>query len=159
MAPRWYKTLLGQRDHPSAAFEFTQKFLSASISDRTAIVNTWNAQLAWALPNPWRLACTSEAPGSPQERILVDLLFQALGFSQGDSRESIMGLAVVFNSARLAGLEPRSIFEEVAQAVPGPARDALIAFARRDPEDQSMAAFMLTAVEDPGGGYEIKADW
>ena len=87
------------------------------------------------------------------------MLFQALDLSDVDVRESIMGLAVVHNSCRLAGIDPRPVFEEVASAVGGPASHLLWAFANRNADDQSMTAFMLEAVANPGGGYEIRANW
>lgn len=158
--PRWYEELLDRRDDPSAALELTKRFLSATDSERTEVVRAWNPLLVWATPNPWRLACASERPGDSRERILVNLLFQALHIpSAGDIRESIMGLAVAFNSCELAGLNPVEVFEEVAQAVRGSAGNELLAFAKRDPEDRSMDAFALTAVEDPAGGYELSQDW
>jgi len=82
-----------------------------------------------------------------------------LGISGVDARESIMGFAVVHNSCKLAGIDPKPVFEEIAVAVGGAAAQALRDFSSRDAEDQSMEAFMLKAVAHPGGGYEIRANW
>lgn len=159
MTPEWYTRALANTAHPTAAVAFTRDFLAASAPERMAVAAAWDPQRRWALPNPWRLACVSETPGSPRERVLVNLLFQALGFSEEDERESIRGFAVAFNSCELARLNAKAIFEDVARAVSVAAGDAISAFASRQPEDQCMGAFMLTATEDPGGGYEIKANW
>lgn len=155
----WYKNGLEGRANPEAVIAFAESFLAAPPSERAEVVDLWNPELDWTLPNPWRLACLSETPGSPRQRILTDLLFQALKYSSVDSRESILGFAVVFNSCKLAGLDPVVIFQEVASAVSGSASEALLSFVQREPEDQAMEAFMLTAVKDSGGGYQIKANW
>lgn len=157
--PEWYVTALANRQSPSACIAFTNDFLTASPSERAEVVRSWDPTLEWVLPNPWRLACTNDGPGSPTDRIRTDLLFQALSLSDVDTRESIMGFAVVHNSCKLASVSPGRIFEEIANAVGGAAARALRDFAGRDPNDQSMEAFMLTAVANPAGGYEIRADW
>lgn len=157
--PQWYAAALANRQNPSTCIAFANDFIVASSGERTEVVASWDPTLEWALPNPWRLACADDAPGSPTERIRTDLLFQALGLSDVDLRESIMGFAVVHNSCKMAGVDPRPIFEEIAEAVGGAASLALLDFANRDAEDQSMGAFMLKAIPNPGGGYEIRASW
>jgi hypothetical protein len=155
----WYRTALASREDRATCISFAIRFLSAPRAEQAAVLEKWDSKLEWALPNPWRLACADEEPGSTVDRIRTDLLFQALGYSEVDSRESIMGFAVVHNSCRLAGLDPRPIFEQIARAVGGVAGSAIRSFASRHPEDQSMEAFMLTAVENPAGGYAIRANW
>lgn len=147
------------RENPGACIIFTKDFLAAPPNERAEVVRCWDPGQQWALPDPWRLACTDDAPGSPIERIRTDLLFQALGLSGVDAREAIMGFAVVHNSCKLAGIEPRPVFDEIAGAVGGIAARALGAFSNRDPQDQSMEAFMLEAVANPGGGYETRRNW
>lgn len=157
--PKWYTTALAIRLEASACITFAKDFLAASPGERAEVVRSWDPELYWVLPSPWRLACTDDAPGSPIERIRADLLFQALGISGVGARESIMGFAVVHNSCILAGVDPQPVFEEIAAAVGGSAAQALRDFVSRDAEDQSMEAFMLEAVANPGGGYEICANW
>ena len=157
--PNWYTTALASRQDPCACITFSKHFLAASPSERAEVVRSWDPELRWALPSPWRLACKGDSPGSPIERIRTDLLFQALGISVVDARESILGFAVVHNSCKLAGIDPQPVFEEIAVAVGGTAGQALRDFSKRDPEDQSMEAFMLEAVANPGGGFEIRANW
>ncbi len=155
----WYVSALAGRHDPSACIRFTKDFLAAPSVEQASVVKLWDPELRWVLPSPWRLACEGDRPGTPVERILADLLFQALGSPYIDQRELLMGLAVVHNSCRLAGIDPLTIFEAIAKAVDGPAAQALRDFASRDAEDQSMEAFMLEAVVDSGGGYEIRARW
>lgn len=155
----WHKSAVVNRDDPSACIVFTRRFLDASLSERSEVLDKWESRLKWSLPNPWRLACVDEGPGTTLERIRTTLLFQALSQSTADSREGTMVLAVVHNSCRLAGLDARGIFEEVARAVGGAAADAIMRFANRGPADQSMEAFMLSAVENSAGGYELTANW
>lgn len=157
--PEWYKAALSNRQDPSASILFAKEFLAGSPSDRTHVVTHWDPNLLWVLPNPWRLACTDEGPGSPMERIQTDLVFQALRISALEVREATMGLAVAYNSCGLAGIDPKPVFEEIAQAVGGGAGQALRAFVNRDAKDQSMEAFLLTAVDCSGGGYEIVPNW
>jgi hypothetical protein len=157
--PKWYTTALASRQDSSTCITFAKDFLAAPPAERAEVVRSWDPRLHWALPSPWRLACEDDAPGSPIERIRTDLLFQALGISGVDARESIMGFAVVHNSCMLAGIDPHPVFEEIAVAVGGTAAQALRDFAGRDAEDQSMEAFMLEAVANPGGGYEIRGNW
>jgi len=157
--PEWYRTALAHREDPSACITFAEAFLAAPRSEREVVTNGWDPGLEWVLPNPWRLACVDEGPGSRIDRIRTDLLFQALAIGAVDAREAIMGFAVVHNSCRLADVSPSAVFEEVAQAVGGSAARALRDFAARSPKHQSMESFMLTAIADPGGGYEIRAKW
>ena len=157
--PGWYVAALANRQSASACVAFAEDFLKASHAERDEVVNSWDPTLKWALPNPWRLACADEAGGASEDRIRTALLFQALGFSDVDTRESIMGFAVVHNSSKLAGIDPRPIFLAIADAVGGAASRALRDFASRDPEDQSMEAFGVKAVADACGGYEMKPDW
>ena len=157
--PSWYTSALESRQDRSACIRFAKDFLAAPSAERGEVVKSWDPELRWALPSPWRLACKDDAPGSPIERIRTDLLFQALGISGIDSCESIMGFAVVHNSCKLAGVDPQPVFEEIAYAVGGVAAQALRNFANRDVQDQSMEAFMLEAVANPGGGYEVRATW
>ena len=157
--PDWYRLLLAKRDRPETFIDFSERFLSAPRVEREQIASSWDPDLEWALPNPRRLACSGEGPGSAQQRIRADALFQALGFGVEGVRESLVGLAVVYHSARLAGMNSAELFREVAHAVGGKGAEALLAFASRDPEDRSMDAFALTAVETPGGGYELRVNW
>jgi hypothetical protein len=157
--PDWYLEALADRQNPAAALAFANAFLAAPSSEQELVRKAWDPALQWALPHPWRLACMDEGPGSPSNRIRTDLVFQALSFDAGAPREAILGFAVVHNSAQLAGLEPRSLFEDVARAVSGAAAQALREFAHRSPKDQSLEAFRLTPIANPGGGWEIRADW
>lgn len=158
----WYRTAVANRQDPEAAIAFAVHFRSAGPNEQTEVRQSWNGELDWALPNPWRLACADESPGSVLDRIWTDLLFQALGYESVaavDTRDAILGFSIVHNSCRVAGLDPGPVFEEVARAVGGAAARALRGFANRDPADQSMKAFGLSVVEAPGGGCEIKPPW
>lgn len=157
--PEWYTAALANRHNPSTCITFSKDFLNAPSGERAEVIRSWDPALEWSLPNPWRLACTDETPGTPEERIRTDLLFQTLDLSDVDVRESIMGLAVAYNSCRLAGIDPNPVFEEIANAVGGVASQVLQDFSSRDADDQSMESFMLVAVANPGGGYEIRANW
>lgn len=157
--PKWYTSALEDRRNPSACIGFAKDFVAAPPSERTEVVSSWDPELRWALPCAWRLACKDDAPGSPVDRIRTDLLFQALNFSGADLREPIMGFAVVFNSCVLAEVDPQHVFAEIADSVGGAAAQALRDFAHRDAEHQSMEAFMLEAIESPGGGYVLRAKW
>jgi hypothetical protein len=157
--PHWFDVELARRQHPDAAIAFTGKFLAAPAAERSEVEASWDGKLEWALPKFWRLACKDEAPGSPLERIRATLLFEALSNSQEDPRDLIVVLAVIHNSCKLAGIDPAQVFEEVTSAVDGSAAGALRQFARRDPENQSMEAFLLIAVPNPGGGYELRPNW
>lgn len=157
--PEWYVTAVADRRNPAACIAFAKDFLDAPPAERAEVVKSWDPELKWELPSPQRLACIDETPGSPVERIRADLLFQVLGLSGADAREAIMGFAVIHNSCKLAGIDPETIFEEIADAVGGAGATALRDFANRDPEDKSMEAFMLEAVPSSGGGYEVHAKW
>jgi hypothetical protein len=160
--PEWYHRALANRDDPLTCLVFTKNFLNAPRRERAEVVNVWNPQTQWVLPNPWRLACLDEAPGSPAERIRTNLLFRALHLphlAAIDIRDVLVGLGIVFNSCKLAGIDPRPMFEEIAQAVGGDAQRELRKFIARDTAGKSMEAFKLAAVPNPDGGYEVRLDW
>jgi len=157
--PRWYETALAGRREPQTCITFARDFLAAPAAERAEVIGAWDLELRWALPDPWRLACADEGPGSPVERIRAELLFQVLGFSRVDLREVILGFAVVHHSCRLAGVDPSVVFEETAEAVGGAVARALRDFVRRDEADKTMEAFKLEAIANPAGGYELRADW
>jgi hypothetical protein len=157
--PDWYWWAVANCTDPTASIILAARFLSASPAEQAAVKATWasgTTPVEWSLPNPWRLACSDEGPGSILDRIRTTLVFQALEVSRMDLREVIFGLAVIYNSCTFAGLDPEALFTEVAASVGGPEGEALMDFAARLPEERSMEAFMLTAVKNPPGGYEIR---
>ncbi|HTE55893.1 MAG TPA: hypothetical protein VK698_33805 [Kofleriaceae bacterium] len=159
MLPDWYRDRVDERTRPEAAIELAADFLAAPEGERQAVRAAWDPHLTWTLPNPWRLACVDEDTGSPAERITAALVFQALAMSSGDERDAIVGLAILFNSAALARLDPFAVFERVAAAFPGREGDTFRRFAARRPEDRSLAAFLLSASAQEGGGFEIRPSW
>jgi hypothetical protein len=156
MTPSWYRNLLDTRTRPESALELASAFLAAPEQERRAIRAAWDPEARWALPNPWRLSCPSEPVGSPLERVAASLVFLALAMPAQDGRDAIVSMAILYNSAELAGIDAAALFERVAAAFPGAEGDAIRAFAARRPQDRSMAAFLLTAVEQEDGGFEIR---
>jgi hypothetical protein len=160
--PEWYRRAFANRDDPLACLAFAKDFLNAPRHERAEVVKMWDPQTQWALPNPWRLACQDEAPGSSAERIRTGLLFEALYLpylAAIDIRDVLVGLGIVFNSCKLAGIDPGPMFEDIGQAVGGEAQRELRKFITRDTEAKSMEAFGLAAIPNPGGGYEVRLDW
>jgi hypothetical protein len=155
---KWYADASANYLDASAAIDFTRHFLAASSSERTEVVKSWNPELKWALPNPWRLACTHDGPAPAIDRIRTTVLFQALAIPNIERRDAIAGLAIIWNGCKLAGFDPRAVFEEIATAVGSVGARILQDFANRDAKDQSMEAFRLEAIADPGGGYLIRAN-
>ena len=157
--PPWYAALSARRADPAAIVELGARFLAAPPAEREAVRAAWDEREAWATPDPWRLACAADRPGSAAERVTAALVHQALALGTGDERDAIVSLAILWNSAELAGLDPDALFERVAAAFPGKQGASLRRFAARRPEDRSLAAFLLSAVPDPGGGAWIRRDW
>jgi len=158
MEPAWLKTLMEMPDRTAASVELGVTFLAASREDRERIRQGWNFGTEWEYPTPWRLACINGEPGSPYQRIIASLVLDGLE-SHEEVRDRIVSYSVAWHSCLLAGLDARATFSAVAEVLPIAAATQLLAFANREPADQSMEAFGLVKRPTLDGEVEIHVDW
>jgi hypothetical protein len=106
----------------------------------------------WAMPDRYALA-TQEVPLAVATNRLRDLLTWSAAFPSDDFRDDLVALAPLYHSAVRLGLDPYALFDEAASMAGTPEAAALIrGFPRRQPEDKSLAAFLLTETPTPEGG-------
>src|SRR5688500_4793652 len=87
----------GRRADRAALDELGARVRAAAPAEREADRAAWDERGAWATPDPWRLACAADRPGSPAERVTAALVHQTLALGAGDERDAIVSLAILWN--------------------------------------------------------------
>ncbi len=156
--PSWLEPLTIEANRDAAVITLAESFMRASDEDRKTAAAGWDYGAEWPYPATSRLSCHTGERSSPRERILASLVLDVLGRVLG-SRESIIGLAMVFRSCELAGLDPFDVFASVAAASPPDQAEALATFAAREPEDRAMSEFFVKEVTNADGETELIFKW
>lgn len=114
--PDWLRGLARQSDRAAAVVELARLFISALVPQREAVAAGWPFGAEWPYPNPARLGCKSGETIPARDRIVASLVLDYLEGVFG-SREHLIAVSATYRACELAGLEPATVFEEVAEAL------------------------------------------
>ncbi len=153
--PSWFGPLVTLSDRNVATIEFARHFVAAAETQRQAIADRWPFEAEWPYPNPARLGCQIGESFSARDRIVASLVLDYLEGIVG-SREHVIALSASYRSCQLAGLDPRTVFEAVAVALPSDAAGSLHSFLRRDESKRDPAAFGLVERTNRDGEMELE---
>jgi hypothetical protein len=155
--PDWVLRFVESDATPESVLDVCRAFSSAPLEERSAFQHLWRPVGFKAWPDPFRLTCAKDGPGTCAERIRVKLIDAALTLPfERDPRDSLMALAVIYASCVLARLHPDTEFAEVARLVGSPGADFLTKFASSLSDDNVMERFRLAAAETPFcGGWVL----
>jgi len=155
--PDWVLRFVDSDATPESVLDVCCAFSSAPIEERSVFQNLWRPVDFKAWPDPFRLTCAKDGPGTCAERIRAKLIDAALALPfERDPRDSLMALAVIHASCVLARLHPDAEFAEVARLVGSPGADFLTKFASSLSGDNVMERFRLAAAETPScGGWVL----
>jgi len=155
--PDWVLRFVESEADPESVLDVCRAFSSAPPEERSVFQDLWRPVDFKGWPDPFRLTCAADRPGTCGERIRVKLIDAALALPfERDHRDSRMSLAVIYASCVLAGLHPDAEFARVARLVGSPGAEFLTRFASSVSSDNMMERFMLAAVESPScGGWVL----
>ena len=89
---------------------------------------------------------------SSQEPLVRSLIAVGLAAEVADDgREGMSVLPLPWHSAELLASEPKVVFEQASALLPAKGTQALLAFCRRAPEDQTLCCMGYVAGSDQGG--------
>lgn len=152
--------LIEMEDRLEAYYMLVDVYCSATDDIRRDLIAQWNFNVPWKYPNPSRLACNAGETHTPNEKITASLVYYSLNSGTGQiEKEDIIGLAVIYNSCILAGLDADKIFRLVASISFGDVPKFLTDFIKRTPDDKEMDAFWLVANKNSDDEFEITIDW
>ena len=163
--PDWYLDLVanvGDSDNPiglSAQLDITRKLFDAPVHERRVVLADCKLRTWARFPRIERLACQSERPGTPQDRLRSVLILDSLHSDEMDIRDYIMNIAWTFHLCRAAGLDAAREFRMAAEVIEARADHQLRSFPARAPEDRSMDAFFFSEKVDANGELEIHPNW
>ena len=91
---------------------------------------------------------------SARDRIVASLVLDYLEGAMG-SKEHQIALSASYRSSQLAGLDPATVFEDVAVSLPADAAETLRSFLRRDKTRQNPKVFGLVERTNRDGEVEL----
>ena len=139
-----------------AYYHLVETYMQGPEEVREMIRRKWDFGVEWEYPNPRRLACLKNETHSCRERARALLTYEAImDLRQGDPRDELMTLALVYHGCLTAGIDPKHLFEEVASVSTNRTARFLLDFVARPPEDKSLDAFMLAMEKNGDGEIEI----
>jgi hypothetical protein len=155
--PDWVLRFVESEADPESVLGVCRAFSSAPLDERSVFQSLWHSVDFKGWPDPFRLTCANERPGTCGERIRVKLIDAALSLPfERDYRDSLMALAVIYASCVLARLHPDTEFAEAARLVGSPGAEFLTRFASSVSGDNVMERFRLAAAESPScGGWVL----
>jgi len=139
------------QDRRHAFMALAAYFQQCTNEERQRLIAGWPFGVEWEYPSPWSLAWPDDSGFSPEERMMASLICDCLVGQNPDRRDDIMGFAVVYNSANLARIDPKALFDRAIAVAPSRIGEAMKSFIRRPDEDKSMDAFMLKVKHDAEG--------
>ncbi len=154
------ETLVGLQDREEAYYQLVTLYLNSPEQVRRYIRKNWNFNVEWIFPRPGELLFAKNQSRSIKERIMASLVHSSIHNPfKHYYRESLVLLAMEYNSCTLAGLDPDQMFEFAASVsdpeMAGHFRD----FSARKPENKSMKAFGLETKTNSDGETEILTPW
>ena len=130
-------------------------FQRCTSEERQSLIAHWPFGVGWEYPSPWSLAWPDDSGFSSEERMMASLICDCLVGPSNDRRDDIMGFAVVYNSAKLAGIDPNVLFDRAIAVAPSRTGEAMKSFISRPDEGKSMDAFMLKVRHDTEGRSKL----
>ena len=154
------ETIIKMADRSEAFIELVQVYFEGGDELREYIVQNWDFGVNWAIPDQTRLACQKNQRWPCQVRIEASLAYSAVAANQVSKyREELIALAVIYQSCIAATLDPRRVFEKVAEVSPPKVKEMLAQFLARNEEDKSLSAFLLSTRINNDGETEIILPW
>lgn len=163
--PNWYLDLIGDVGNTDSRIglpeqlEIARQLFDAPAHERRVVLADIKHRNWARFPRFERLACQSERPGRPQERLRSVLIFGSLHWDDADIRDQIVAIAWTYHLCRAAGLDAALEFRMVADVIGAPADHSLRSFPARAAEDRSMDAFSRSEKVDANGELEIHLKW
>lgn len=155
-APTWLGALCTHPDRAAAVVELGRRFGTATESERRLVRDGWPFSAKWPYPDPSRLGCQKGEPFSSRDRIVASLVLDHLEGLFG-SREHLIAMSATCRSCELAGLDPATVMEEVASALPPEPAEYVRAFLRRPESGRRAECFGLVESLDADGEIELHA--
>ena len=138
-------------DRLEALFSLCRYFEQCDDGERAKIREMWDFGVEWDYPDQFRLAQKLDGQRPPEERIRASLVCDSIDQSPGDPRDKLFGFALIYNSAQAAGMNPDSLFQDVAAISSEGIAKMLKVFAERINELKSPEAFCLKKIEESCG--------
>jgi hypothetical protein len=152
--PDWLQQLVNRPDRAAAVIELARLFLAAAATQRELVRAGWPFGAAWPYPDPARLGCDRGETAPARERIVASLALEYLEGVFG-SREHLIVLSATYRACELAGLDPTTVFEQVAGALDASGACWLRSFLSRSKSDREPSAFGLVERSNEDGEVEI----
>lgn len=143
----------------NAFIALSKYYLNTRKDERQEIQSKWDFDVEWIYPDQFRLACQAGEQHSSLDRIEASLVYYSLESSDQNKRENLIAFCVIYNSCLFAGLNPEDIFNRVGKASGIEIESIFQSFLKRNAEDKSLDAFLLTSVKNKNGEIEIKTNW
>lgn len=148
--------ILEMEDRLEAFMKLAFLYKSCNDKQRDWIRARWDFGVVWKYPRQWTLAQKIDGQPKPADRIYASLIHEAIQDSDEDTREQIFGFGVIYLSAQEIGLDPISVFSEVASMASQATSTRIMDFANRSEKDKSIEAFCLNRIpEKTGVRYEL----
>lgn len=147
-------------DRQEAFYQLVSIYMRGPDVVREEIRKKWDFGVEWVYPDPRRLACSLNETHSCRKRAMALLAYEAImDLRQSDPRDELMMLAIVYHGCLAAGIDPKTLFDEVASVSSPRVARFLLDFVKRSPEDKSLEAFMLVMEKNPDGENEVIPSW
>lgn len=141
---------LWAKDRKQAFFDLCDLYRQVDDNQRKHIRAHWPFQQKWSIPLFTAILIADTYPS--EQRLYAALIFESIeNVSGGDWRENLIDFALFHHCAIHIGLDPLSLFDEIAALSINPMKDLLHNFARRPPEDRNLAAFAHVEEHTPQG--------
>jgi hypothetical protein len=127
----------------------------ATAEQREFIRGQWDFGRRWQIPRDDTLTIEAADPIPPRERIREALLYHSIENARHDFRDNLMSICPIYHSAVRLGLDPETLFGDVAALSAREMADLLLGWLRRNPRDQGLRAFAYREVITPEG-YRIE---
>ena len=144
--------ILNLPDRHEAFYMLADYYSSTSDNERENIRKSWDFNKEWIYPNYKTLAVSLPGERTCEERIRASLIFDSIGeYKAPDFRETLIGFCLIYHSAIEIGLDPKKLFEEVAQISSPNFAIELKRFIDRSEEDKALEAFGLKRIIEKDG--------
>ena len=149
---------VSMKNRRDAFMALAAHFQVCSDGERQRLIQGWPFDAKWEYPSPWTLAWPDDSGYSSEARMLASLICDCLEGGKGDIRDVILGLAIVYNSAILAEIDPNALFARIIVIAPSNMGSVIKSFVSSPDASKSMKAFMLKVIKDPQGRAKLEIE-
>ena len=130
-------------DRLQAFYHVVDYYLTVSQAGRERVREGWDFKTKWLYPNQYTLAIRISDDKTCEERINASLVYYSLSDMQGDVRDNLIGLALIYHSALEVGMDVNKLFMHVIEKSSEKTSSILTGFINREDKDLSLGSFRL----------------